>query len=56
MTTNNSEDADIHSLLDDDERARKFRRTCFSGNKEYQNVLKKLLPVFDRRGLLDLQK
>ncbi|XP_011294429.2 uncharacterized protein LOC101893440 [Musca domestica] len=56
MTTNNSEDADIHSLLDDDERARKFRRTCFSGNKEYQNVLKKLLPLFDRRGLLDLQK
>ncbi|XP_061393298.1 uncharacterized protein LOC133328769 [Musca vetustissima] len=56
MTTSNSEDADIHSLLDDNERARKFRRTCFTANKEFQSVLKKMLPIFDRRGLLDLQK
>ncbi|XP_073820528.1 uncharacterized protein [Musca autumnalis] len=56
MTTGDSDDADIHSLLDDDERARKFRRNCFTSNKEFQNVIKKMLPLFDRHGLLDLQK
>ncbi|XP_075145288.1 uncharacterized protein LOC142220185 [Haematobia irritans] len=55
MTTNQSEDADIHSLMDNDERSKAFRRKCLE-NKELQFILKKMLPVFDRRGLLDIQK
>ncbi|XP_013103325.2 uncharacterized protein LOC106084301 [Stomoxys calcitrans] len=55
MTSSQSDDADIHSLLDDDERARNFRKNCVN-NKDYQIILKNMLPVFDRRGLLDLQK
>lgn len=55
MTTDPSDDADFHSLMDDTEKARNFRRNCYK-NENLQAVLKTLLPYFDRRGLLDLQK
>lgn len=55
MTTDETEDADIHSLMDNNERAWRFRRNCFK-NKELQRIIKTWLPRFDRRGLLDLQK
>ncbi|XP_073819368.1 uncharacterized protein [Musca autumnalis] len=55
MTTDQTEDADIHSLMDDNERAWRFRRNCFK-NKNLQEIIRKWLPRLDRRGLLDLQK
>ncbi|XP_075145287.1 uncharacterized protein LOC142220184 [Haematobia irritans] len=55
MTNSQNEDADIHSLFDHDERAKNYRRICLE-NKDLQTVLKKMLPVFDRRGLLDIRK
>ncbi|XP_061393297.1 uncharacterized protein LOC133328768 [Musca vetustissima] len=55
MSTDQTEDADIHSLMDDNERAWRFRKGCFQ-NKELQTIIKSWLPRFDRLGLLDLQK
>ncbi|XP_065354504.1 uncharacterized protein LOC135948976 [Calliphora vicina] len=48
------DDADFHSLVDDDERSRNFRASAYK-NKRVQNNIKTLLPYFDRHGLLDLQ-
>lgn len=47
-------EADIHDLYggQENERARKFRRLVLSNEKVHQNI-RNLLPVFDRRGLLD---
>lgn len=47
-----SADADLASLLQEDERAENFKRVVFSNERVHQN-LKKLLPIFDRRGFLD---
>lgn len=55
MINDKCDDADFHSLIDDDERARKFRNTLYE-NKRLQNNLKILLPYFDQIGLLDVQK
>lgn len=47
-------DADIHDLYgsQDQERARQFRELVLSNVKVHENI-RKLLPIFDRRGLLD---
>lgn len=47
-------EADINDLYGDrdHERAREFRRLVLSNPKVHQNI-RNLLPVFDRRGLLD---
>ncbi|XP_065354502.1 uncharacterized protein LOC135948975 [Calliphora vicina] len=55
MINDQCDDADFHSLIDDDERGRKFRNTLYQ-NKRLQNNLKILLPYFDQIGLLDVQK
>lgn len=55
MINDQCEDADFHSLIDDDERGRKFRNKLYE-NKRLQNNLKVLLPYFDQLGLLDIQK
>lgn len=46
------DDADVESLLLDDERARKFKRIVFE-SKRIQDNLKNLLPIYDRLGLFD---
>lgn len=45
-------DADFEALVSDDERSRRFRRTMMS-NPKYHKIIKGLLPLFDRKGLLD---
>ena len=55
MINDQCEDADFHSLIEDDERGRNFRNKLYE-NKRLQNNLKVLLPYFDQLGLLDIQK
>lgn len=52
MLNENCEDADIESLLGSDEKAVRFRNTIYSNPKVHNNI-KQLLPIFDKRGLLD---
>lgn len=47
-----ADDADFESLMMDDEKARRFKKTIMS-NPKFKVILQKLLPVFDREGLLD---
>ncbi|XP_037817355.1 uncharacterized protein LOC119607485 [Lucilia sericata] len=55
MINDQCADADFHSLVDDDERSRNFRASAYK-NKRLQNIIKTILPHFDRHGLLDVQK
>ncbi|KAM7361509.1 uncharacterized protein ACRADG_012407 [Cochliomyia hominivorax] len=55
MINDQCDDADFRSLVDDDEKARKFRASAYK-NKRLQDNIKVLLPYFDRHGLLDVQK
>lgn len=52
MVNEQTEDADFHSLMGEDERALNFKNTIFK-NERVQKNLKRLLPMFDRKGLLD---
>ncbi|XP_055923411.1 uncharacterized protein LOC129953899 [Eupeodes corollae] len=52
MVNEETEDADFHSLMGEDERALNFKNTIFR-NERVQKNLKRLLPMFDRWGLLD---
>ncbi|KAM7364656.1 uncharacterized protein ACRADG_001057 isoform 1-T2 [Cochliomyia hominivorax] len=54
MINDQCDDADFHSLIDNDERGRNFRNQLYE-NKHLQNNLKVLLPHFDQIGLLDVQ-
>ncbi|XP_055923412.1 uncharacterized protein LOC129953900 [Eupeodes corollae] len=47
-----AEDADFRALVGEDERAMNFKYSIFK-NEKVQKNLKRLLPIFDRRGLLD---
>ncbi|XP_065354506.1 uncharacterized protein LOC135948978 [Calliphora vicina] len=47
-----NDDADFNALMQTDERAIRFKNTCFT-NPYIQNNIRKLLPVYERRGLLD---
>lgn len=47
-----TQDADCHALLMDNERARKFKDLLYT-NKIVQANVRRLLPFYDRRGLLD---
>ncbi|XP_073819366.1 uncharacterized protein [Musca autumnalis] len=53
-TSDQCDDADFRCLVDDSERAKKFRKNCYD-NKRHQNIIKHILPYFDRCGLLDVQ-
>ena len=55
MINDQCHDADFHSLVDNDERSHNFRASAYK-NKRVQYHMKHLLPYFDRRGLLDVQK
>lgn len=46
------DDADFESLMMDDTKARRFK-TRIMNNPYYQDILKEILPQFDREGLLD---
>lgn len=45
-------DADFESLMKDDARAMGFKKRVFR-NQRFQAVAKKILPMLDRRGILD---
>lgn len=47
-----NDDADFNALMQSDERAVRFKNTCYT-NPYIQNIIRKLLPVYERRGLLD---
>lgn len=53
MINENTEDADIQALMLDNERGRKFRNMLYTNKVAQQNAIK-LLPYFDKRGLLDV--
>lgn len=55
MLNEQTDDADIGALHGDDARALRFKRTIFTNAKVQSNV-RKLLPVFDRRGLFDVEQ
>lgn len=48
----NCEDADLEALFGSDEKSARYRRTVFSNPRVHSNV-RKLLPIFDKTGLLD---
>ncbi|XP_055855152.1 uncharacterized protein LOC129918566 [Episyrphus balteatus] len=50
--TEQTDDADFHALMGEDERAQNFKSIVFQ-NEKVQKNLKRLLPMFDRKGLLD---
>ena len=52
MINDKTEDADFNGVIKDDERGRRFRRMLYD-NKVVQDYMKKLLPMFDAKGLLD---
>lgn len=45
-------DADFESLMSRNDRALNFKKQIFQ-NPKYQVVAKKILPMLDRKGLLD---
>ncbi|CAD7093802.1 unnamed protein product [Hermetia illucens] len=54
MINEDTEDASFNCLFKDDERSRRLRNAMFN-NVRIRRNLQHFLPVFDRRGLLDLQ-
>lgn len=48
-----TEDADIDALHGSDDRALRFKRTLFS-NPKVHSIVRHLLPIFDKKGLLDI--
>lgn len=47
-----TEDADFTAIMQNDQRATRFKDTCFK-NIYVQRIIKSLLPIYERRGLLD---
>lgn len=52
MLNQETADADVAALLGSDARAVRFKRTVYR-NEKVQRIVRTLLPIFDRRGLLD---
>lgn len=52
MLNEETEDADIGALHGSDARALRFKRMMY-GSEKVQAIVRNLLPIFDRRGLLD---
>ncbi|XP_050341366.1 uncharacterized protein LOC126767781 [Bactrocera neohumeralis] len=50
-----TEDADFKAIMQNDQRATRFKDTCFR-NIYVQHIIKTLLPIYERRGLLDLEQ
>ncbi|KAM7361448.1 uncharacterized protein ACRADG_012008 [Cochliomyia hominivorax] len=55
MLNQDPTDADYNSLMGEDERAMKFKRRLYT-NSVIQDNLKHLLPIFDKRGLLEVNQ
>lgn len=53
MINEDTQDADFESLCGDDERSRKFKKRMYQ-NVKFHAIAKQMLPVLDRKGLLDL--
>jgi hypothetical protein len=49
---NQDKDADFESLMSRDDRALGFKRRLYQ-NPKYQAVAKEILPMLDRKGILD---
>ncbi|KAM7360747.1 uncharacterized protein ACRADG_007451 [Cochliomyia hominivorax] len=47
-----TEDADFNALMQTDERALRFKNNCYL-NPYVENIVRKLLPVYERKGLLE---
>lgn len=54
MINLNTDDADMHALLDTNERGQRFKRMLYE-NVKVQKYVPKLLKMFDEKGLLDVQ-
>lgn len=52
MINEHSDDADIEALFGSDERCKKYKKQLYS-NEKVQNNIRILLPIFDRKGILD---
>lgn len=50
-----TDDADFSALMKEDERAINFKNTCYK-NLYCQKIIRQLLPLYDQRGLLDLDQ
>lgn len=50
-----TEDADFNALMKQDERAINFKNACYK-NPYCQGMIRKLLPVYERKGLLDVNQ
>ncbi|XP_053947873.1 uncharacterized protein LOC128856587 [Anastrepha ludens] len=48
-------DADFNAIMQDDARALRFKDTCFK-SLHVQRIIKQLLPVYERRGLLETEQ
>lgn len=55
MLNGDSTDADYNSLMGEDERGMRFKSRLYD-NPVVQENLKHLLPLFDRRGLLEVNQ
>ncbi|XP_030373465.1 uncharacterized protein LOC115623334 [Scaptodrosophila lebanonensis] len=53
MINDQNADADFNALVKEDERGRNFRKLLYN-NKKLQDNVKRVLPVFNRCGLLDV--
>lgn len=47
-----NDDADFNALMQTNERAIRFKNTCYT-NPYAHRMIRQLLPVYDQRGLLD---
>lgn len=47
-----TDDADFESLMLDDTKARRYKKTIMC-NPKFRVILQKLLPIFDLEGLMD---
>ncbi|XP_067646821.1 uncharacterized protein [Eurosta solidaginis] len=55
MICEDTDDADFNTLMGEDERALKFKYNIYQ-NAQVQKNLKNLLPIFDNRGLLEINQ
>lgn len=55
MINEDTADADFNSLMGEDERGLKFKYSVYC-NSRVQKNLSNLLPLFNRRGLLDVNQ
>lgn len=55
MINDKADDADLESLLGNDEKSQRFHNILYT-NKRVHKIVKNILPRFDQMGLLDVVK